>query len=386
MTKHSLPFVVHGVRNPCRWAILHFGMLTALASCGAKTGLLTREQLPDAHTDPTDAFVRFDACVAGRFELRRRSAEVLFVIDRSASMAAPLERNTDGESTVSRWDVLRQVLQSTLPSVQDAIEMGAVFYPRTPVVSTPSPQELCMVDSRPNVPIEPANANDIVLQMRLTTPRGATPTYRALTVAGDLLRARNDRWRARYIVLATDGGPNCNERLDPTTCNCIELDASVCRSQPGLGRWFCLDDERTVIQIETLAREGIFTYVIGIDDPTTPNLTRVLDRMAEAGRRANPRGPERYYSVRRREDLQMALQTISHTIARCAYVTPSRPDDPDAIQVEINGHNIPRDLAHHHGWDWTDPDFGEITLYGAPCDQARTPGSTVIATVACRNR
>jgi hypothetical protein len=129
-------------------------------------------------------------------------------------------------------------------------------------------------------------------------------------VAGDVLRARDDRWRARHIVLATDGGPNCNQDLAPATCNCIE-DSDECRSlPPQFGRYYCLDDDRTVEQVAALAAEGISTYVIGIDDPRTPRLTDVLNRMAIAGGRANPRGGEQYYSVRLRDDLLNAFRTI----------------------------------------------------------------------------
>ena len=78
-----------------------WALLALAVGCGAKTGLL----VPDATATVDagdDAFERFEACVPGRFRMVRREARMVFVIDRSGSMASALVR---GE-TRDRWTAL----------------------------------------------------------------------------------------------------------------------------------------------------------------------------------------------------------------------------------------------------------------------------------------
>lgn len=346
------------------------------AACGSKTGLRLPDvmDVPDVH----------EACVPGRFALQRRSADIVFVIDRSSSMNWGLEGGRG--ATPTRWEVLRAVLETALPPYEGSIEMGAAFFPQQTDPNAPI-EELCSAAVRVDVPAGPRNAGAILSILRTTEPAGGTPTYEALQVTGRYLATRAARGRARYIVLATDGGPNCNENLDPSTCVCTSVDDRGQPTCPVLpqGQYNCLDDTRTLRAIQQSLASGVPTYVIGIDDPTRPELTEVLNRMAIAGGRPNTMaGSERYYSVRRREDLLRAFDTIQSTIARCAFVTPSRPDDPDAIEIEADGVPVGRDETRRDGWDWTDRDFGEITLFGPTCMRLRAT-TTLTARVGCRD-
>ena len=39
------------------------------------------------------------------------------------------------------------------------------------------------------------------------------------------------------------------------------------------------------------------------------------------------------------------------------------------ITVEVDGVTIPRDPTRRNGWDWTDRGYGEVTLFGAACEE-----------------
>ncbi len=368
--------------------------------CGAKTGLdyPDIEPIPEAGMDTFRdvPFVRYEACVPGRYGLVRRTAEVIFVIDRSGSMDAALEAEVgDGGRSPSRWNSLADALRVSIAGeVETRLSMGALVFPRVPVVERPSFEESC--NTNPLLPedrVLPAfnNSSAILRIFQRTRPRGSTPTYSAIVRAGDILRdeaARDpDRSRARYIILATDGGPNCNEMLDPANCVCAvedPLGRDVCRDNPGLARWFCLDRDRVVDHVGQLAREGFYTYVVGLDNPSETAMIETLNAVAVAGQRPNPVGDFRYYSIRRVDQLFATFRDIATTIARCAFVTPSRPDDPNNLRVEIGGLTVPRDRAHQNGWDWTNQDYGEITLYGAAC--TRAVDRPVNALVGCNMR
>jgi hypothetical protein len=375
-------------------------LLAATAGgCGAKTGLEAPDPVMDA--GPLDAelrdvpFVRYEACVPGRFALARRSAEVTFVIDRSGSMDSPLEATlADAGRAFSRWTMLRDALRATLVGdVESRLSMGALFFPRVPVVESPTQEESCTVspNGRPFNIVAPRlnNAAALLRVFDETRPRGGTPTLDALVAAGDplleLARTDPDRSKARYIILATDGGPNCNPTIPPDRCICAVEDPTgrnICADNPALARWFCLDRENVVTQINRYAEQGLYTYVIGLDNPSERPMIETLNAMAVAGRRANPVGELQYYSVRRSDQLFATFRDIATTITRCAFVTPSRPDNPESIRVEVGGLAVPRDRAHINGWDWSDAGYGEITLYGAACQ--RGVEAPVNAVVGCR--
>lgn len=372
-------------------------LVLAGTGCGAKTGL----EIPDVEMDASDdvrtdvPFIRYEACVPGRFPLIRRSAEVTFVIDRSGSMDAPLEASLeDAGRAFSRWTMLRDALRASLVGeVEGRLSMGALFFPRVPLVESPSQEESCTVNpiGRPTNIIAPRlnNATAILRVFDETRPRGGTPTFAAVTAAGEPLLelARNDpdRSKARYLIVATDGGPNCNPTIPPEQCVCAVEDPTgrdVCRENPALARWFCLDRANVVNKLEEYARNGLYTYVIGLDNPSERPMIETLNAMAVAGRRANPIGEFRYYSVRRSDQLFATFRDIATTLSRCAFVTPSRPDNPESLRVDVGGLVIPRDRAHINGWDWTDEGYGEITLYGRACDRAQE--APVSAVVGCR--
>jgi predicted small lipoprotein YifL len=398
LTPMSLPMIAFSRATLLRSVVSASLLVSLNAGCGAKTGLEAPDVEMDASTDVEQRdvpFVRYEACVPGRFGLIRRRAEVTFVIDRSGSMDAPLEATlADAGRAFSRWTMLRDSLRVTLVGdVESRLSMGALFFPRVPVVMSPTQEELCTVNplGRPTNIIAPRlnNAAAILRVFDETRPWGGTPTLEAVTAAGEplleLARTDPDRSKARYLIVATDGGPNCNPTIPPEQCVCAVEDPTgrdVCAENPALARWFCLDRSNVVSKIEEFASQGLYTYVIGLDNPSERPMIETLNAMAVAGRRANPIGDFRYYSVRRSDQLFATFRDIATTITTCAFVTPSRPDDPTNIRVEVGGLVIPRDAAHINGWDWSDEGYGEITLYGRACERAVE--APVSALVGCR--
>ena len=339
----------------------------ALAACGAKTGLLIPDIAPD-HIDATD--ITDTPCVPEVIPLIRNTADVMFLIDRSNSMQA----NIAGEQLPpSRWSVLHDALAATFPAVQATLSFGAVFFPQ-PVNGMSSTQEQCNPSASVDVlPTRNTGAAQILRILETTQPGGGTPTYAAFQLVGQWFASQPPSRDPRYIVLATDGGPNCNFALDYTMCQCTSRDRTTmlpdCDTDPGRVV-NCLDDSRTVAEIQRIADTGIPTFVIGIDDPNRPDLTMVLNRMAVAGGRPNMNGGPtiQYYSVRQQADLANAFQTIEQTIAQCTFVTTRPPASFDTIHVELNSVEVPRDPSHTNGWDVTDRAAGEITLFGPVCD------------------
>ena len=400
-------------------AILLCAALAAFAACGAKTGL--RE--PDASAAPDVADVADvadvmdtpdvmdapdvadvpdvvdvadvpPACVPGRFELERRSAEVMFVIDRSGSMSYAINGRRAFGDTPTRWRVLRDAFASALPAFDATLSFGAKFYPRVIDASQPPPTAFSCT-TEPGVDLAPAAANTAALLGIFddTDPLGPTPTWEALDKTVRFLRARPGRGVARAILLATDGGPNC-ATTRPAVCRCTSAGPRACAPTNPDPAASCLDDARTLALIRDAAQpvardvQPVPVFVVGIDDPVEegPDFRDVLEAMAQAGGRPRREaGRSGYYSIRRAEDLAVAFDAVLRSVQRCTFVTPSRPDDADAIDVELQGVLSPRDAARVDGWDWTDRDFGELTFFGAACERAAREGAVVRARVGCRD-
>ncbi len=367
-----------------------------VASCGSRTGLFGVDGASTA-SPPTgadasttvDARVPIDAtidgpvpCTPGKFDFEAATAQLMFVIDRSGSMALTL----DGKITSfgpTRWDVLRDALAQTIEPIEGTLAMGAKFYPE--VTSDDStPEEACRTDV--GVAIAPTrnNASTILGVFRSTSPGGGTPTAEAVRLAAQYITTT--RGIARAIVLATDGAPNCNGDLDALHCTCTAVDTdggSLCGSVDD-GKFACLDDKRAIATIQGIFdNQRVPVYVIGIGGTERAEFVQVLGDMAVAGGRPRPTTP-RYYSVQTPSEMSAALATIQASIAKCTYLTPSAPDDPSAISVEIDGAAIPRDTSHASGWDWLDQAYGTLQFFGPACAAAQAAAAKITGTVRCK--
>ncbi len=363
--------------------------LALMLGCGARTGL----KIPDADV-PFDAGMDggFDAgidapmCMPQPVALMRRGAQLMFVLDRSNSMDDTMqgEPREPGDPRPSRWDVMGDTLEAVLMGADPLLEIGAKVYPSADGSET-TPEEACAVEAGVDIAPAPRRIPRLVEIFETTGPAGGTPTAAALGEVERFFTTRPAPGVPRFVVLATDGGPNCQPDPVPPPPAC------VCTGRPDscldmrFGPFNCLDEGNTIAVIERLAAgNSIPVYVIGIDDPTRPDLGDVLDRMAIAGGR--PReldGGRRFYSVARRADLEEALTTITDTIARCVFeLDPAVP--PDAtLEVTLDGLIIARDGTRSEGWDFTAPDRSEITLFGGACERVTSSSGTVSAEILC---
>lgn len=363
----------------------------ALSACGAKTGLL----VPDADVPmdaPPDAFEPMDAgpdtnvCVPDGLSLIRRGAQVLFVIDRSNSMAGTLQGEEPGPGEQSRWELVAVALEEALRESDDEMEVGAEFYPQTLPDRRVTAEEACTVETGVDLIPDLNNVDSLLRFFGETSPRGGTPTAEALLEASEFYERRGRTPLPRFVVLATDGGPNCNPDTGVPADECLCTGRPEDCLAPDIGPYNCIDEARTLEVIGRLFREQeIPVYVIGIDDPGRPDLADVLDRMALAGGVPREDGPRRFYRVREPVDLRDALNRITDTISRCVFtlVPPPRAGVLDSLRVFIDSTTIARDRSRSEGWDFTAADNSEISLFGGACERATASGGEVEVVITC---
>ena len=350
-------------------------LAAALASCGARTGLLV-----DASVDRGDVVVDRpdapppDVCSPRVLPASPSSVEVLLLTDRSTSMERDL---LGGAGAPRRWDVLREALAATLPRYQDRIAMGLQFFPGTDASG------ICAVGAAPDLVPALAQSLPILLRFSRSEPNGRTPTWLGVQSAGRYLAWRAAPRRFRSILLATDGAPNCNGALDGARCTCTALGGTgqqQCEDDPSL----CLDDGRTVAEVARLAAQGIPTYVVGIDGDNQPELITVLSQLAVAGGRPNlAPGARPYYSVRRPEELTAAFEQIQRQVSRCVFGVGAGVSERDAVALTLGGAAVARDPSRREGWDWADAERSTLTLFGGACERASAGAAAVVLTVGC---
>ena len=355
-----------------------------MAACGSKTGLFGPEgstAIADASLDGNNGLDSTVPCKPGDFMFELAAANLMFVIDRSGSMAFSLAGEMNVPTGQQRWRILRDSLEQTISPFDGQLAMGAKFFPEvTDADDLQDPAEACRVDVGAGIVPARGNVRSILDVFDRTQPRGGTATAEAVQRAAEVLATQ--RTTVRTLILATDGAPNCNAALNGRTCVCARA-TNDCSRNPERGKYSCLDDVRTVNTIREIAEiKRIPVYVIGIGGTERPEFLKVLDAMAVAGGRPRPGNP-RHYSVQSATEMRDALTTIAGSIAQCTYLTPSAPTDPNAIAVSIDGRPIARDPSRVSGWDWVDKDAGILAFFGPACEAASTGSPAITGTVSC---
>jgi hypothetical protein len=160
----------------------------------------------------------------------------------------------------------------------------------------------------------------------------------------------------KYIVLVTDGLPNC----------------------PASGNSSNDDTAGAVAAITASAAAGIPVFVVGVATAGVVSngvdADQVLTMMSTAGGR--PRmGTPNYYSASSAAELASALTMLVGMTNSCVFqIGPAPTTDGTTstsyIDVFGDGTKIPRDTTRTNGWDYVDGSGqNSIQIYGSTCDQ-----------------
>jgi hypothetical protein len=210
----------------------------------------------------------------------------------------------------------------------------------------------------------------------LISPSGGTPTGPTLKALQPTLEALG---KNTFVLLATDGGPNCNDNISctaaqcipniendpdcPSTTNCCDPSQDVRFSASN-----CLDTNGSLTAISQLAAAGVKTLVLGI--PGSAPYKSLLNTMAVAG--GVPRdGDTRYYAADSLDELSTLLGQIgSQVLISCTISLDKAPDDADLVNVYFDSTIVKSSATT--GWTWTDPTT--IQLHGAACESLLSGG------------
>jgi hypothetical protein len=281
---------------------------------------------------------------------------LFFVIDRSGSMAESIDgtQKYDGVATaavslVRSLGSLANVGAAVFPghtTTDDGCASGDLVFPATP--GDPLNRTYCGDDG----PVTRAFSRAISLPSG-TPPRGSTPTASTLR---DLLPMLSSLKGRTFVLLATDGGPNCNYQATCSADKCIPniehsvgCNASVnCCDPQGAGPSYCLDDDGTKAAVAALYTAGIKTYVIGITGSVP--YAELLNELAIAGGTARVGANSAYYGISHIAELDEVLGSIGATVTLSCHIRlASPPPDSNLVNVYLDGQLV---KYGPNGWQW----------------------------------
>jgi len=278
-----------------------------------------------------------------------------FVLDRSGSM-------TDS----NKWDTIRIVVTEVMRKLGPRGRFGAAVFP-DPRQDQCAPGIEVMAPMFGDVPAGTYGATTSTFNLSTKfVASGGTPT------AGTLAHLRNRLTSLpgkTFVILATDGGPNCDDNITCTVDQCIPniegapgcsagVPPNCCDGNPQS----CLDGTAAVTAVRELSVAGIPTYVVGV--PGSAPYANVLSDMAEAG------GTQRYYDVTSADQSAFAAaltQIAAKITATCTFSLGQTPPDPNMVNVYLDDTIVPRDPTN--GWTLS----GEtVTIAGSACQSIQS--------------
>jgi hypothetical protein len=329
---------------------------------------------------------------------KKKKPNVMLLVDKSGSMDAPVNPShpncTPGcgptgmqcpPGCPTRMSELKRAMDTFLRESATDARFALTFYPVDNSCGAPS-----MPDVDLPAPTPGDEGTDMTLSLHSSfinqriqaiTAFGGTPTAASLAFVGSLpgLLDPNDG-RSDFILLLTDGLPNCNATNPNQMCTC---DAAVCGNCGGgvcpaqVARCKCtlsscamncqvgcLDMDAVVAVTRANSQKLIKTIVVGFGAETaTGDGPQVLQAIAEAGgfpRNCQKNGTDAdcgagntcdpvtklcsraFYQAGDGSDLTNALRDIINNITGnpCEFELDTQPARPEYISVIVNGRNV----------------------------------------------
>jgi hypothetical protein len=291
-------------------------------------------------------------CKQQNFVIDSKPADVLLVLDRSASM---IENNVPTGET--RWDAVVPSLTAVISETDASVSWGLKLFPEGEGAE-------CVPDSVTDaIPAEimPGNAATVngIITSTMATGNG-TPTGEAIKRAAAYLTSRGAT--NQFILLATDGDPSCPDG-----------DAAA--------------EQYAYDAISAAYAAGFPTYVIGVLDPVKDKSKfATLNQMAQLGGTSRSDNPvaDKFFQAYSKDELTAAIKAVTGQVVSCVFEFDSKPPDVTNIAVKVNGERVDQDPNKAQGWEYTSDQYMGVELFGTACEQVKTGSNNVDVIFGCK--
>jgi hypothetical protein len=241
-----------------------------------------------------------DPNVCETLELRvaPRDPEILVVLDRSGSMA--------GEA----WNQAILAIDALIAAFP-GYRFGLSMYPAVGEELDCKPGKLDVTPGEDTGTAIHETLHDPAAEVVLD--RGYTPTSATLRAAEPYLTTQLDVVQDRFVLLVTDGQPNCNA-------------AGPAKATEDLAA--------TLDVLADLAAQHVPTFVFGY---RTEALATVMDQMAAAG------GTVKHHAVEDDATILAAFEALGSSLAACTFELDEAAPGPEFVRVRLDGVDLALD-------------------------------------------
>jgi hypothetical protein len=282
------------------------------------------------------------SCAQQNVPLKTLPPDILIVQDRSGSMNNDISDKgcTGGCGTNSKWAQVSLAISNVVGATQTSVNWGLIYFNNG--------RSACGVSTVPDVAVSTTSAAQIQTSLAAATPGGSTPTTATINNAVAYMKTLTDA-NPKYLLLATDGEPNCLNGTANAT-----------------------DDQGAITAVGNSYTAGFPTFVVGIGNVATATTT--LNSMATVGGYPQTGSATQYYAVTDTASLETALSKIVGLVASCNISLSNTPAGQWTIGIfaTYNGTTIEIPSSTSNGWMYSDASKTSITLVGAACDNLKT--------------
>lgn len=337
---------------------------------------------PDANANPMGHSDAGDdvavACETTQRTLHAAAPDVMLVVDRSGSLRPPvidcrmpdivsafttcvgvdcndpmqaMNPYCGANMTVDRWELTVSAIKSLTQMFDDKLGFGLTTFPGVGA-STQTGQPNGCTPGTLRVPVALDTAGPIAEALDMTQIDGYTPTASTLEAVLPQIRekrAANTETPAQFVLLVTDGAPNCVGGSSN-----MDMQAHI----------------DTLAAIDALAVAGVKTFVMGYNDPAAPNLTKQLTEYAQHG------GTSTFYALESGANLPQGLGEAMSTIPDCTYVLEGPAPAREHVRVTLDGNALQAEPTN--GFSLTDK---TLTIAGSACATLRDKSKKSVLSV-----
>jgi hypothetical protein len=321
-------------------------------------------------TGGTDSDSTNKVCDEVNFPITGKMVDMLIVLDRSLSMEQS-----------GLWVPMGRALTDVTALAESNVNFGLMTFPFTDIDCSPGDINLGIAPQNAAAIADLVGGGDNDVGCVL-----GTPTAKTLQIAKMYLDTLDDGLE-KYVLLANDGAPNCNETLDSQQCRCsVNAMGGICSEN-----WWCLDDAATEAAASDLHAGGYPVYVLGVGE--SMEWGDVMNGIAAAGGTGEyyPAGSDQFVdalmgiiggimSCEFEVDWDALSETADKSPNKVNFFCKQTVDEPS--NMELNGGNVvpvnPDCANGPGGWTWTDDTHSTIRMCEDMCSVIKSGGCPYI--------